>query len=206
MSEPPILEPGDVFLTRGRGFFAAAIRFFTRTIGESRTKVNHVGLVVESGPLRDAVIVESVSKVRRRRLGQRPAWANDRVAVYRPVGLGEDEVRRVVEVAESFVGRGYSYWKVVLHVLDWLLLGAYVFRRLGRMDDYPICSWLVAHAYSKVGRDFGVEPGGASPDDICDFVRANNPQLFVAVRGLEPMPPEPPRSAESSRPLAGARS
>ena len=41
-----LLEPGDVFLTRGSSFISRAIRFFTRSIGEKRTKVNHVGLVV----------------------------------------------------------------------------------------------------------------------------------------------------------------
>ena len=44
-----ILLPGDVFLTYGAGFFSKLIRFFTRTIGESRTQANHSGIVVTAG-------------------------------------------------------------------------------------------------------------------------------------------------------------
>ena len=44
-----ILKPGDIFLTRGPGLLSRLIRFFSRSIGESRTKVNHAGLVVKEG-------------------------------------------------------------------------------------------------------------------------------------------------------------
>ena len=55
-------------------------------------------------------------------------------------------------------------------MLDWILQGAYVFRRLTSDQRYPICSWLVAHAFSKAGKNFGVAAGAAQPDDIWDFV------------------------------------
>ncbi len=66
MSHEIILEPADVFATRGKSWLSKAIRIFTRHIGESRTKVNHVGVVVEGGTLRDAVIVEQGAYVFRR--------------------------------------------------------------------------------------------------------------------------------------------
>jgi cell wall-associated NlpC family hydrolase len=43
------LQPGDIFFTRGTGFLAKAIRFFTRNIGEQRSRVNHVGIVAKEG-------------------------------------------------------------------------------------------------------------------------------------------------------------
>jgi hypothetical protein len=52
-------------------------------------------------------------------------------------------------------------------------MGAYFFRRLTNNGNYPICSWLVAHSYSKAGKYFGCEPGAAEPDDIWDFVKSN---------------------------------
>ena len=64
----PMLAPGDLFFTRGAGFMSAVIRFFTRSIGEARTKVSHVGLVVGGGPIEGAVVVEALSRVRRHRL------------------------------------------------------------------------------------------------------------------------------------------
>ena len=35
--------------------------------------------------------------------------------------------------------------------------------------DYLICSWLVAYVFTSQGYSFGVDPGGAQPDDIWDF-------------------------------------
>lgn len=183
-----LLEPGDIFLTRGRGFVSRAIRFFTRRIGESRTKVNHVGLVVEGGPLERAVVVEALREVERHRLVEAYGGAEDEVAIYRPLGLSPAEIARVVAAGEGYVGRRYGYGKIVLHALDWALQGAYVFRRLGRMDDYPICSWLVAHAYAEAGVSFGVAPGAATPDDVWDHV-TRHPAAFARVSELARVAP-----------------
>ena len=54
------------------------------------------------------------------------------------------------------------------------------------MDRYPICSWLVAHAFKKAGKTFGVKPGAATPDDIWDFVRSN-PDKYETVIELGPL-------------------
>jgi hypothetical protein len=187
-------QPGDIFLTRGSGFLGRAIRFFTRHVGESRTRVNHVGLIVVGGSLREAVAVEALRTVARHRLVDEYGGTRDEVAVYRPRRLSRRELERVVAAAEGYVGRRYGYGKIVLHALDWALQGAYVFRRLGRMDRYPICSWLVAHAYGAAGVHFGVAPGAATPDDIWDHVRAH-PDEFECVRALARLEPEPPRRA-----------
>jgi len=163
--------PCDIVLTAGQGIVSRAIRLLTRQIGESRTKVNHVGIVVEkSCQLRNAVIVEALHKVRRHPLERRYGSGQDDVAIYRPMNLTHQEKQIVVSAANSYVGRSYGYLKIILHLLDSLLLGTYLFRRLGCMDDYPICSWLVAYSYAKAGKEFGVDPGAATPDDIWDFV------------------------------------
>jgi len=182
------LQPGDIFLTRGHGFLGAAIRFFTRSLGESRTRVNHTGLVVVGGPAPDAIGVEALRTVQRHRLGDEYGGHPDDVSVFRPIALSRSQLKRVVARAESYVGRTYGYGKIVLHALDWALQGAYVFRRLGQMDDYPICSWLVAQAYGAVGVHFGVDPGAASPDDIWDYV-TSHPEEFARVRVLVPLEP-----------------
>jgi len=182
-----ILEPGDVFLTRGKGLISKAIRFFTRSIGESRTKVSHVGIVVEEGTLKTAVVVEALSMVKRHCLWEKYGPpAKDDVAVYRAKNLTSEEIKTIISVAESQVGRKYGYLKIVAHLLDWALLGAYVFRRLASNGDYPICSWLVAHSFSKAGKYFGVEPGAASPDDIWDFVSSHK-DIYECVHKLKPL-------------------
>ena len=68
-----------------------------------------------------------------------------------------------------------------------MLQGAYVFRRLDQMDKYPICSWLVAHSYKKIGKDFRVPAGAATPDDIWDFCD-KNPDKYRRVRSLGLLP------------------
>jgi hypothetical protein len=160
-------------LTRSRGLVGWAIATFTRHVGESRTKATHTGLVVEGGRIETAVIVEALSTVKRHRLWDRYAGSGKEVAVFRPLNLTGDQIESIVAKGESYVGRQYGYLKLLAHWADWLLQGAYVFRRLTREDRYPICSWVVAHAFAVAGKHFGVEPGAATPDDIWDFVTAH---------------------------------
>jgi hypothetical protein len=188
------LQPGDILFTRGHSFVSRAIRFFTRHAGESRTKVNHVGLVVEGGTLQTAVVVEALREVQRHRIVEQYGGEEHEVSLYRSVRLTPGDMKRVVAKAESYVGRRYGYGKIALHALDWALQGAYVFRRLGRMDDYPICSWLVAQAYGEVGLHFGCAAGAASPDDIWDYV-TTYPAEFARVQELVRVPAAAARAA-----------
>ncbi len=179
------LEPGDVFLTRGKGWLSKAIRFFSRSIGESRTKVNHVGLVVAQGDLEHCVVVEALSRVRRHTLWIQYGPTQDtEVAVYRPTNLTAEQLVTIVAEANEQVNKTYGYLKIAGHLLDWCLGGAYVFRRVFRNGKYPICSWLVAHAYARVGKTFGVDPGAANPDDIWDFV-TSRPDKYRQVHPLQ---------------------
>lgn len=173
MPEPVLLAAGDVVLARSGGLLGWAIRVFTRRIGESRTRATHTGVIVKGGPIEQAVIVEALSHVVRHRLWDRYAGTRKEVAVFRPLNMSAQEIAEVVAKAETYVGRRYGYLKLLAHWLDWLLQGAYVFRRLTRQDRYPICSWLVAYSFAAAGKYFGVEPGAADPDDIWDFVRAH---------------------------------
>jgi len=166
-----LLKPGDVFLTRGAGLLSKIIRFCTRSFGEKRSKVNHVGLMVEAGGIQDAVVVEALIRVREHKLWkQYGPPRKDHVAVYRATNLTPEDIKIIVAEAKEQVGKPYGFGKIIAHFLDSLLTGTYFFRRLTSSSRYPICSWLVAHAYSKAGKHFGVSPGAANPDDIWDFV------------------------------------
>ena len=112
---------------------------------------------------------------------------NTNVAIFRPINLSEAEKGAIVAKADGYVGRPYGWVKIVAHFADWMLLGAYTFRRLTNDDRYPICSWIVAHAFLAADKNFGVEPGAANPDDIWDFV-TSNPDKYIQVRGLKPIP------------------
>lgn len=189
------VQAGDIFLTYGESFLSAGIRFFTRGVGEKRTKVNHVGIIVTEGTVANCRIVESISRAREIPLLE--AYGppkNDKVAIYRAINMSPEEIQRVVASARRQVGKRYGYFKVLTHLLDWCLLGAYVFRRLARDGNYPICSWLVAHAFEEAGKDFGVTPGAASPDDIWDFVSANHDK-YTCIQPLTRL--QTPEAAQS---------
>lgn len=183
-----LTKPGDIVLTRGTSILSQLIRLASRGLRgfglEQRTKANHVGLVVRgASTFQQAVIVEALHTVKRHALGVQYGGRQTEVAIYRPINLTPMQVNRVVEEAERYVGRRYGYLKIAAHALDTVLLGAYAFRRLARMDRYPICSWLVAYAYERgAGKDFGVPPYTAQPDDISDFCEAH-PEAYNLVRG-----------------------
>lgn len=181
---PVLLAPGDVVLTRSGGIVGRAIRLFTRRIGESRTKASHTGIIVEGGPLEAAIIIEALATVKRHRLWDRYVGRNHQVAVFRPLNLSPDEMVKVLAKAETYVGRRYGYLKVLAHWLDWVLQGAFVFRRLANQDRYPICSWVVAYAFAEAGKHFDFAPGAATPDDIWDFV--TGPRPISGSRGARP--------------------
>lgn len=180
-----LIKPGDIFLTRGTSLLSRLIRFFSRSIGESRTAVNHVGIIVEEGSLQTCIVVEALSRVKQHRLWDRYGPPDDdMVAVFRPTNLTGDEINKIVAYAKKQVGRKYGYLKIVAHLLDWLFFGIYFFRRITNNGKYPICSWLVAYAFAEAGKNFNVDPGAAEPDDIWDFVKRNGDK-YSGIHPLE---------------------
>jgi hypothetical protein len=184
VTEPIKLQAGDIFLTRSYSFLAKAIRFFSRTIGESRTKVNHVGVVVAGGTKDDAMVVEALRRVRKGTLVGGYGNTKIEVAIYRPLNLTTEEKRQIIEKADTYVGRKYGYVKILTHWVDWVLQGAYVARRLTKLDRYPICSFLVARSFGAANKFFGVKPGEATPDDIWDFVTEEK-EKYQEIVGLK---------------------
>ena len=182
-----ILQPGDVFLTRGTSLLSRLIRICTRSFGEKRSKVNHVGIVVEAGGIQDAVVVEALSKVKMHTLWmQYCPPKKDHVAVYRAKNVSLEEMEIIVATAKRQVNKTYGYGKIVAHFLDWCFSGIYFFRWFARNGNYPICSWLVAHAYGEAGFDFGVPREAANPDDIWDFVN-EHPHYYEEIVRLGPI-------------------
>jgi hypothetical protein len=192
-----LCEPGDVFLTRGSSFISKAIRFFTRSKGEKRTKVNHVGLVVQRGEVKTAIVVEALYKVMRHKFWlQYGPPRKDLVAVYRATNLTVEQIKDIVAEAEKQVGKKYGFRMIAAHFKDWLLgrmvgwlfgwqfSDVYLLRRFISGNKYPICSWVVADAFAEVGKDFGVEVGMATPDDIWDFIQ-DNPDKYKEIHPLK---------------------
>lgn len=172
----PVLEPGDIVLVHGRALFSRLIRVFTRSKGESPTIVNHVGIMVTSEN-----IVESLSTTVQRKFWQ-VYPRNNQVYVVRKLYLTPAGRQIIVEKALEYLGAKYGWLKIVAHAVDhFVFRDMYVVRRLAFMDNYPICSWVVAYAYFKAGYSFGVYPNAATPDDIFDFVVEKHPEEWTVV-------------------------
>ena len=166
-----LISAGDIFLTRGTSLISKLIRVFQRSKDEEPTQVNHTGIIVTSGKLEDVDCVESLGKgTVRHKLINEYGNTKDKIAIFRMENLANPRKRFVVEKAISYVGRKYGYIKIMAHFGDWCLGGKYVFRKLARMDKYPICSWVVAHSFKTADINFGIDPDICQPDDIWDYV------------------------------------
>jgi len=174
MKNNTILRPGDIIFTQDKALLGKLIRFCTRSIGESKTEVNHTAIAVRKGTLDKANIIEALWEVKKHTIVANYGMPTKvKVAIYRPINLLKKDIKKIVDYAEKQVGKKYGVGKIITSFLDWICQGKYVFRRLTSSEEYPICSFLVAHCYSQAGKDFGVNPNAATPDDIWDFVNKN---------------------------------
>lgn len=161
------LQAGDVVLVRGISLVDRLIRWVIRKPGEPPTVINHVGVMVDS-----STVVESLSRTVARDFNEAyPPKKGCKVYVTRLKSVTEHQKAAVAKKAEEYVGRKYGWLKILAHALDDLVFrDRYVVRRLLFMDNYPICSWLVAHAYQAAGLSFGVPADEADPDQIWDWI------------------------------------
>ena len=164
----PEFRTGDIVCFADRSFISRAIRVFTRSPFERRTKCSHVGMMINATEICEAL---STVKIHDVTLRMQDGWR----MVYRPIGLTNEHSIKIIEQCHYYRGKNYGWWKNIAHALDGLCGGLYLFRRLCRIDNYPICSWLVAWVFERcVGvRFFGCSPKEAQPDDIHDYILAH---------------------------------
>lgn len=177
------LQPGDIVFTAGQGLLSRLIRWASQHLYESKTQVNHVGIITGYGSLLTAQVTEALWRVRTHRLWARYGNSRTQVAIFRPVNIDLAQRVSIARVALSYSGRKYGWWKIALHFGDKLLGGPYFFRRLAFLKKYPICSFVVADAFASRGYTFGVETGEAQPDDIWDFCLSSGD--YKLIRSLE---------------------
>ncbi len=178
-----IVKPCDIFFTRGKTFLSTAIRIFG--VGDDhKAKINHVGIVIEEGPINKANVIEALTKVKKHTIFDQYHNTSDKICIFRPLNLTQDESNKIIEKALSYENYKYGYLKLVTHFLDFFTGGNYIFRRLTNSDNYPICSWVVAHSYKAADKNFGCDACKANPDHIWDFC-VNNPDKYSNVFQLQ---------------------
>ena len=94
--------------------------------------------------------------------------------------MTDDERLKIKACLYDYENRTYGWSKILLQGLDGTLgkvfwCDIHLFRKLGSMDKYPICNWVVAFAYFKaIGYEFGCHPKETCPDSMHDHVK-NSP-------------------------------
>jgi hypothetical protein len=193
-------RPADLIFTHNESFLGRAIRWFTRHRGEGPTYANHVAGVIPRMHVKmickRLAAAEEYTKLDKLQwmLLKHPGeywfvlealWTvkisplagyKDEHQVYRHVGLMQTQRHNCCKEASKYYGRRYGVLKLGLHAGDAGLAkifgrDVYFFRRLARMDDYPICSWLWAWAYERgVKYEAWGESNAVSPDCMHDHV------------------------------------
>ena len=88
---------------------------------------------------------------------------------------------KILAACEHLLGKSYGFVKIGAHGLDygltiaWNAIGGrgdvFAFRRLCRMERYPMCSWASLYEYRKAGLPFATRLEMGSPDDLWDECR-----------------------------------
>ena len=162
-------EPGDIILTGGKALISRIIRWMTRFRGESKTIKNHAGIGVSPH-----TYVEALWTTKRNTYDYL-LNLDTNIEIWRKLDLTTDQKTLISNKAIEYVGAIYAPQKIVLHGFDGLLgkvfgTDIYAFRRLGFMDRYPICSWVVAFSYDQINYRFGKHPKYVTPDCLHDYL------------------------------------
>lgn len=184
LDQTTLIKPCDLFFARGHSFTSDAVRFFSWGWGQPYPKCSHVGGFYAGRNVYYGQVVEALNKVEAHSFLQQYKGTGTEICIYRPINLTLAQKSHILQAALSTVGESYGYMRIGLHLLDSLLLGANVFRRLGG-NQKPICSWVWAHAFKAAGLDFGCDEDVAQPDDMYDFCEANPDKYQPITRGFE---------------------
>jgi hypothetical protein len=162
-------QAGDIVAVRGTGWFARAI---LRATGGP---ASHVGLVLAQAPC--VLVLEALTRVRTRLLAQTLAGTEAAWLLHdRTLTLAER--RTVVAAALRFSGQGYGWWAIAMQAMNALTASTWWTDHLGGLAGKPICSFLVADAYERVGRTFGQEDRTTTPADIVRWA-LRHPQKYT---------------------------
>lgn len=162
------LIKGDVVGVCGDNAISNLIKIFERSPREKMSVIAHVGVISTDAYLENAMIIESLANGTVER--NFSVYKRAKFYILRDRNLFPVYADKVVEKAKSYIGRKYGFFKIAAHFGDYFLGGKYFFRKLCKMDKYPICSWVVAHAYASIGvRFLKLDPDMVQPDDIWDY-------------------------------------
>lgn len=137
------MKPGDIIVTRNRGaLFPDLIAFYQWLDGGHLYWGDHVmlcvapGKVISAEPLKVRIMDESdISRYGEIRIYRIESIKNDN----NEIKFDEPTINKIITNAMQYNGRLYGVFKFILHAAFIPKLGGLI-----TIDDFPICSWLVA--------------------------------------------------------------
>lgn len=168
------VRAGDLALFKGTSILGKVIRWAQCTGSEAPSWANHVGVIVNDGQLKDAIIIESLWKTEKR-----PLLVNhrgDEISIFRFRMLTPEQKYGIVRKMREFVGDTYGWWRLIQHLVDNRIWGGrVVLRWIGKENqNRPICSYSAGLAYEFVDITFGKPAFSLQPDDMDDWCMNND--------------------------------
>ena len=173
------LQVGDVVFQRSDSDVSRVIRLGSTHRGENPTFASHVAMILFT-PLSDPAlpgaartgyeIIEATTPVSV--VAPLYKYRNDSsdVVIFRVRDLGAGARWDLQQAAVRYLKKRYPLGKIVLHGLDWLLGGRYLFRRLGHLEPSLYCNDLVAAIYADADIPISTEQHNEStPDGMLDY-------------------------------------
>lgn len=168
----PTFQPGDILAVRGKGFFARGI------LAATGNTVSHVGMVTGTEPF--VIIIEALLRVKTRPIEESIADA-ERAYLLQDISLSADQREAIVRRALKFSAADYGWGDIVLQLANAVFRTTWFTNHLtfGLLDQFPICSYLVAESYMEAGLTFGKEnEESITPADIFNFAQ-ENPSIYI---------------------------
>jgi len=113
---------------------------------------------------------------------------NTSIEIWRAKNISQ--LTRALICIEAFkdVGEAYGYFDLFTQFMDALFFRnrLYLFRRLGKIGPWSVCSCKVIQWYNSQGLTFDLYPNEGQPDDIRKYCQ-NNPDKYELIRPLEPL-------------------
>lgn len=171
---PSTLQAGDILAIRGTGFFAEGI------LAATGNTVSHVGMVLAARP--GPLVIEALWRVKTRPLSLSIQGA-EKAYILSDGSLTPDARDTIVINACTFSADGYGWWDIGLQAADALFHTTFFTDHLSwDLKGHPICSYLVAKAYSSLGLTFGSKkPQSITPADIFNFA-SQHPGIYTVTQ------------------------
>jgi hypothetical protein len=162
----PTFQPGDILAIRGKGFFARGI------LAATGNTVSHVGMVVGDSPV---IVIEALLRVKTRPIGESIADA-ETAYLLQDLSLSPQKRDTIVKRVCQFSAADYGWGDIVLQLANAIFRTTWFTDHLtfGLLNQFPICSYLVAESYKTIGLTFGKQKEESiTPADIYNFAEKN---------------------------------